>query len=118
MSVVCAVVCKMGSGMKSEHSDYATWDTDREMAPVDDLGKDIGISIRGEPGSEELGTLLLPGLQVARTVPTYTPIYLTLYRSPNGIRTRVSTLRERAGTTLECVRAGWSGWPAPASWSQ
>jgi hypothetical protein len=31
--VVCAVVCKMGSGMKSEHSDYATWDTDREMAP-------------------------------------------------------------------------------------
>ena len=28
-----AVVCKMGSGMKSEHSDYATWDTDREMAP-------------------------------------------------------------------------------------
>ncbi len=30
---MCAVVCKMGSGMKSEHSDYATWDTDREMAP-------------------------------------------------------------------------------------
>ena len=32
-SVVYEIVCKKGSLLKSEHSDYATWDTDREMAP-------------------------------------------------------------------------------------